>query len=517
MSETKNILDARASGVLAHITSLPGPYGMGELGPQARTFVDQLADMKQRLWQVLPIGPTSYGDSPYQSPSTFAGNHLLLSFEDLLEEGLLTEEGLELFGPASHENIDFGDLIPRRMAVLQWVCKHFNRRASSELKQEFKAFCQREAHWLDEYAHFMAIKDSMNGIPWTEWPRDLALRDREALRQSRAALKKEIRQTCILQFLFDRQWERLRAYAAERSIRLIGDIPIFVAHDSSDVWSEPSLFFLEPDGSPSVVAGVPPDYFSETGQLWGNPLYNWTAHRAQAYRWWKRRMERIFEWFDVVRIDHFRGFESYWEIPADEETAIHGEWIPGPGDELFTVLNEFLGELPIIAEDLGIITDEVEALRDRLGFPGMRVLQFAFGNDAKAEDYKPHNYPANCIVYTGTHDNDTTVGWFHSEAGEGSTRSQEDIDRERQTILDYVQTCGDQIHWDLVALALRSNANIAIIPLQDLLGLGTEARMNVPGVLGHGNWAWRFQPEELDESITNRFRNMTIQFGRAAS
>ena len=474
----------RESGVLLHITSLPGPYGIGEMGPEARTFVDQLVEMKQSLWQVLPLGPTSFGDSPYQSPSTFAGNHLLLSFADLVEEGLLTPSALKRFGRERRGPVDFGDLIPRRMKVLEGVCHSFSRKASLEMKEAFHEFCTREAHWLDDYAHFISIKDSFGGVPWTEWPDALALREPNAMEESRRQRASAIHDVQVLQFLFQWQWDKLRAYARDRGIRIVGDIPIFVAHDSSDVWAEPRLFFLEPSGKPSVVAGVPPDYFSATGQLWGNPLYNWSAHRAEGYRWWVRRMQKVFELVDVVRIDHFRGFEGYWEIPGDDDTAINGHWVPGPKDELFVYLKQDLGDLPIIAEDLGVITDEVEALRDHLAFPGMRVLQFAFGNDAKAEDYKPHNYPENCIVYTGTHDNDTTAGWFWSDAGEGSTRSQEEIEAERQTIMEYLQTDGKNIHWDLIALAMRSNASTSIVPLQDLMGLGSEARMNTPGTQG---------------------------------
>lgn len=503
----------RESGILLHITSLPGPYGVGEMGPQARFFVDRLVEMKQSLWQVLPLGPTSFGDSPYQSPSTFAGNHLLLSFEDLHAEGLLSDAALMEFGEEARGRIDFGEIIPRRMKVLHSVCRSFHRLASAEMVRDFEAFCQREAYWLEEYALFMAIKNSLGGIPWVQWPQALAMRDPEALEARRSELRMEIEDSRILQFLFDQQWRALRAYAAERGIRIVGDIPIFVAHDSSDVWAQSHLFYLEPDGSLSVEAGVPPDYFSATGQLWGNPLYNWAAHRAEAYRWWISRMRKVLEWVDLVRIDHFRGFEAYWEVPGGAETAINGRWAPGPCDELFDYMKNALGELPIIAEDLGIITDEVEALRDRLGFPGMRVLHFAFGNDAKAEDYKPHNIPPNCVVYTGTHDNDTTVGWFTANAGGESTRSQEEIDRERQTVLDYVHTDGSEIQWDLIALALKSKANTAIFPLQDVLGLGSEARMNVPGVQG-GNWSWRYRPEDLSPAILSRMRATTAAFGR---
>lgn len=503
----------RESGILLHITSLPGPYGIGELGPEARRFVDQMAEMKQSLWQVLPLGPTSFGDSPYQSPSTFAGNHLLISFDDLVTEGLLTPSALKRFGKERWGPVDFGDIIHRRMKILSGVCHSFERRASKEMKKAFRDFCLREAAWLDEYAHFVAIKDSFGGVPWTEWPEPLGLRQPEALAESRRQRAAAIHDVQVLQFLFQWQWDQLRSYARDRGIRIVGDIPIFVAHDSSDVWSEPRLFYLEPNGSPSVVAGVPPDYFSVTGQLWGNPLYNWSAHRAEGYRWWSRRMQKEFERVDIVRIDHFRGFESYWEIPAGEETAINGRWVPGPKDELFVYLKQELGGLPIIAEDLGIITDEVDELRDRLGFPGMRVLQFAFGEDPDSDSLKPHHYPENCIVYTGTHDNDTTVGWFWSEAGEGSTRSQEQIEAERRTILNYLHTDGGNIHWDLIALAMRSRANTAILPLQDLMGLGSEGRMNTPGTRGN-NWRWRYEKDRLSADLIQTMRALTEETGR---
>jgi 4-alpha-glucanotransferase len=483
------------------------------MGPESRHFIDQMVEMKQSLWQVLPLGPTSYGDSPYQSPSTFAGNPLLISFEDLVAEGLLTPSALKRFGKERWGPVDFGDIIHRRMKILTGVCHSFERRASEELKDAFRSFCLREAPWLDEYAHFMAIKESFDGVPWTEWPEPLGLRHPEAMEESWRQRSAAIHDVKVLQFLFQLQWDKLRSYARDRGIRMVGDIPIFVAHDSSDVWAEPRLFYLEPNGRPSVVAGVPPDYFSATGQLWGNPLYNWSAHRAEGYRWWIRRMQKVFELVDIVRIDHFRGFESYWEISGGEETAINGEWVPGPKDELFVFLKKELGGLPIIAEDLGIITDEVDALRERLGFPGMRVLQFAFAADPTAEDLKPHNYPENCIVYTGTHDNDTTVGWFWSEAGEGSTRSQEDIEAERRIILEYLRTDGKNIHWDLIALAMRSNANTSIVPLQDVMGLGSEARMNTPGTQ-EGNWRWRYGKDMLSEEMIQTMRALTEETGR---
>ncbi len=503
----------RASGILLHPTSLPGPYGIGEIGPEAYRFADFLQATGQHLWQILPLGPTSYGDSPYQSPSTFAGNPLWISFDLLVQDKLLSKTQLKNFPTFSAGKVDFGPVIQARFAVLKKVCAAFAEKASPEMQAEFADFCSRNADWLDDYALFSALKDAHGGVPWTQWEPELGRREPAALAAAREKHAADIRAVKIAQYLFDRQWKRLRAYCAERRIQFIGDIPIFVAHDSADVWAHPHLFFLKPDGQPSVVAGVPPDYFSATGQLWGNPLYNWEAHQAQNYDWWMARLRRIFELVDVVRIDHFRGFEAYWEVPGTDVTALNGKWVKGPDQHLFEVLLQRLGRLPIIAEDLGVITPPVEALRDRFEFPGMRILQFAFGNDDRAAEFRPESYPEHCCVYTGTHDNDTTVGWFHSQAGEGSTRTQEQIDAENKMVLDYLHTDGHEIHWDLIGLGSRSNANVFVAPLQDVLGLGSEARMNVPGVAG-GNWQWRFSWDQLTDEIRDRLAYVTRATGR---
>jgi len=503
----------RASGVLLHPTSLPGPYGIGEIGPEAERFVDFLQATGQHLWQILPLGPTSFGDSPYQSPSTFAGNPLWISFDLLIQDKLLTKAQLKHFPAFPADKVDFGPVIAARFAVLKKVCASFGEKASPDMQAEFADFCARSADWLDDYALFSALKDAHGGVPWTQWEPELGRREPAALQAARERHAEDVRAVKIVQYLFDRQWKRLRAYGAERRIQFIGDIPIFVAHDSADVWAHPHLFFLKPDGQPSVVAGVPPDYFSATGQLWGNPLYNWDAHRAQNYDWWMARLRRIFELVDVVRIDHFRGFEAYWEIPGGETTAMNGKWVKGPDQHLFEVLLQRMGRLPIIAEDLGVITPPVEALRDRFEFPGMRILQFAFGADERAAEFRPESYPAHCCVYTGTHDNDTTVGWFNSQAGAGSTRTQDQIDAERKMILDYLGTDGHEIHWDLIHLGSRSNADTFVTPLQDLLGLGSEARMNTPGVAG-GNWQWRFTWDQLTDEIRDRFAYVTRSTGR---
>jgi len=504
------------SGILLHPTSLPGRYGIGDIGPEAYTFADALAEMGQHLWQILPHGLTGYGDSPYQSFSTFAGNPLFISPDLLVKDGLLSASSLEKYPKFPENTVDYGPVIQAKEAVLNQACRNFDKKASPAQKEGFRAFCEKNHEWLDDFALFMALKYEYNLEPWTTWSPELIGRETEALAKARQQHKTVIRNMKLLQYFFDDQWNRLRAYCRKKNIRIVGDIPIFVAHDSADAWASPELFYLDSSGKCTVVAGVPPDYFSATGQLWGNPLYRWDAHKATDYHWWVRRLKKIFAMVDIVRIDHFRGFAGYWEIPGDAETAINGRWVPGPGADLFHSLKRQLGEMPIIAEDLGVITPDVEQLRDGFNLPGMRILQFAFGNDAQAENFRPHNYPPNCVVYTGTHDNDTTVGWFWSKPGENSTRTQEDIERERKTILDYVGTDGHEIHWDLIALALRSKANTAVFPLQDLMGLGTEARMNVPGTKSN-NWRWRFTWDQLTPGIKARMRQLTESSGRAHS
>lgn len=503
----------RESGILLHPTSLPGSYGMGEIGPQARAFADMLQETGQRLWQVLPLGPTGYGDSPYQSLSTFAGNPLLISFDLLVKEGLLSRSRLARLPKSGKGPIDYGPVIEERMSLLGTVCRSFGSKASDTKARRYRRFCDKNRDWLDDFSLFAALKASHGGRPWVEWEPELAQRDPAVLKEVRRRHETAIRHIKIQQFLFFDQWERLRKYCHKRGIKIIGDIPIFVAHDSADVWANPELFYLDERGFPTVVAGVPPDYFSATGQLWGNPLYRWEVHEGTDFAWWAARMRKIFEEVDLVRIDHFRGFEAYWEVDANADTAMNGKWVKGPGMRLFEALRRHLGELPIIAEDLGVITPDVEELRDMLGFPGMRVLQFAFGNDAKASDYRPESYPPNCVVYTGTHDNDTTVGWFHSEPGRDSTRSNEEIEQERRTILDYLGSDGSEIHWDLINLAEHSTANTVIFPLQDVLGLGSEARMNVPGREG-GNWRWRFSWDEVTPEIKARLKSVTDAAGR---
>ena len=504
----------RAAGILLHPTSLPGRHGIGEIGPEAHRWLTHLHGMSQRLWQVLPLGPTGYADSPYQTLSTFAGNPMLISFESLLEEGLLLESDLGSFPVFPVDRVEYGPVIAARVPILEKAARSFARRASAQLKAGLVRFEEEHHAWLDDYALFTTLKKHHGNGPWVEWPSPLVRREPKALQEARREHATGIRQAKILQFLFFHQWDALRREARARGVSIIGDVPIFVAHDSADVWCRPDLFYLGPDRHPTVVAGVPPDYFSTTGQRWGNPLYRWDAHENEGYAWWNSRLRSAFALYDIVRIDHFRGFAGYWEIPASEPTAVQGKWVAGPGRRVFDAARGVLGDMPIIAEDLGVITPDVEQLRDGLGYPGMRILQFAFGDDPKAADFRPESYPKNCVVYTGTHDNDTTVGWYHSGPGKDSTRSAEQIERERHNVRTYLRCDGSQIHWDLIALALRSPADTALYPLQDVLGLDSSSRMNVPGREG-GNWSWRFSWDQLTPEIEQRLGRLTREAGRA--
>lgn len=502
----------RNSGVLLHPTSLPGPYGIGDLGPEAYAFADFLVETGQSLWQVLPLGPTGYGDSPYACYSAFAGNTLLISPERLVEEGLL--EAIDLSAvPAFHSaRVDFHTVHQFKDTTLQKAFGRFQQGTAEALRPEFEEFVKHAHAWLDDYALFRALKDSHGGVSWNEWAPELVRREPEAITTARQQLHKETEAHKFYQFLFFRQWFALKSYCNERGIKFIGDIPIFVAQDSADVWTNPHEFKLDESGVPVVVAGVPPDYFSATGQLWGNPLYNWDRMKNEDFRWWIDRVRATLQTVDIVRIDHFRGFAACWEIPGGDKTAERGQWVEAPGRELFKAIREALGNLPIIAEDLGVITPDVVALRDEFGFPGMRILQFAFSSDPGNHDL-PHNYHPNAAVYTGTHDNDTTVGWFNSVAGPGSTRDADQIEREKNFCLRYLNTTGEEIHWDFIRAVLASVANTAVVPLQDLLGLGTEARMNLPNSI-EGNWSWRYQSGALTAEIRERLKSLSELYGR---
>jgi 4-alpha-glucanotransferase len=503
----------RSSGILLHPTSFPGRFGIGDLGREAFRFVDFLHAAEQRVWQVLPLGPTGYGDSPYQVFSAFAGNPLLIGLESLAEDGLLSSQDWSNVPNFTEERVDYGAVIHFKFPLLRKAFERFQVDTDTPAQDAFREFCHRQAVWLDDYALFMAVKDAYGGSAWNQWDPAIALRQPEALRHWRKKLADEIEYWKFWQFLFFKQWRTLKAYCQKRDVQIMGDIPIFVARDSSDVWSHPELFYLDELGNPTVVAGVPPDYFSATGQLWGNPLYRWDVMAASGYDWWIQRFRAALELVDMVRIDHFRGFEAYWEVPGHETTAINGRWVNGPGAELFEAVRRALGDLPIVAENLGLITPEVEALRLKLGFPGMAVLQFAFGSGTSDSEFLPHNYSRNLVVYTGTHDNDTTVGWWNSTGASDSTRSPEEVQREREFVLRYLDVDGSDIHWAFIRSLLASVANWVMVPLQDVLGLGSQARMNLPA-RPNGNWQWRFLPEMLTESIQERLGELTVLYGR---
>ncbi|PNY80406.1 4-alpha-glucanotransferase [Deinococcus koreensis] len=496
----------RSSGVLLHPTSLPGPYGIGELGAQARTFVDWLHSAGQKYWQVMPLGPTGYGDSPYQAFSAFAGNPYLIDLATLKAEGLLQDtdfQGLPAFHPTK---VDFGLQYVWRNQMLARAYAHFAAGEVPALRADFDAFRQAEAAWLDDYALFTALKGSHGGLPWNAWEAPVRDRQPQALAAARESLAPAIERVQFIQFLFFRQWDAVRAYAQERGIQIIGDIPIFVAMDSSDAWVGRSQFYFDDQGQPTVVAGVPPDYFSETGQLWGNPLYHWDEMAKDGYAWWIERFKGSLKLYDLIRIDHFRGFAASWEIPFPAETAIHGRWVPAPGHAMFEAVREALGVLPIIAEDLGVITPDVEKLRDDFEFPGMAVLQFAFGGgDFSVNDFLPHNLRENQVVYTGTHDNDTTRGWWvHAEEQEKHNfRVYTSSDPSEETFAP-----------QLTRIAFESRANLAVVPLQDIFNLGTEARMNLPGTTGDHNWTWRYSAADLRPDLASTLRALTEETGR---
>jgi 4-alpha-glucanotransferase len=474
------------------------------VGPEAYRFLDFLAASRQRLWQMLPLGPTGYGDSPYQSFSSLAGNPLLISLDVLVDEGLLSAEDVAHVPAFPAHAVDFGPVIQFKTGLLSRSFERFRTSRRSHHHEEFEAFCQANQAWLDDFAAFMALKEAHSGAVWTTWEPDIARHEPAAILDWSRSLADVIQRQKYCQYLFFRQWTALKRAANARGIRLIGDMPIFAAHDSADVWAHPEFFYLDERGRPSVMAGVPPDYFSRTGQLWGNPLYRWDVLKQTGYTWWLERVKATLKTVDLVRLDHFRGFEAYWEVPGDAATATDGRWVKGPGADLFHALRVALGvqQLPIIAEDLGVITPEVVALREQLNLPGMQILQFAFGGGV-ARMEAPYRYRRDCVVYTGTHDNDTALGWLHNS-------SQPD---ERELALKYMNSDGHEFNWDLIRLALSSVPNTAVIPLQDVLGLGSEARMNFPS-RASGNWGWRYQPGALTAEYTRRLAELTELYGR---
>ena len=495
---------SRSSGILLHPTSHPGRYGIGELGREAYQFIDFLAQSGQKLWQILPLGPTGYGNSPYMSFSAIAGNHLLISLDLLREKNLLSEADFEDIPDFPLDQVDFEQLIAWKIPLLRKAASNFVKGSDTILYKQFAGFCAGNADWLEDYALFMALSHAYPGKAWMEWPTEIRERHWGALETPKQELQEEIFLHKFLQFEFFEQWLALKRYANSLGIEIIGDIPIYVSHNSADVWANPQVFRLDTQtGNPLEVAGVPPDYFSETGQLWGNPLYNWDYLKNTGFDWWVRRLKAVLSLVDIIRIDHFRGLEAYWAVAFGQENAINGHWLKAPGYDLFNTIGARLGKLPIIAEDLGDIDQAVLDFRDHFAFPGMKILHFAFGGDA-GNPYLPFNVERNCVIYTGTHDNNTTVGWFQDNAN----------DYEKARLYQYLGApSGQGVAWDLIRLAYSSVANQAIVPLQDVLGLGSDARMNTPSV-AEGNWSWRYRQEALTGEYSERLRDLVNLFGR---
>lgn len=489
----------RSAGILLHPTSLPGEFGIGDLGDEAYEFVNFLEKCGFKLWQTLAIGPTGYADSPYSALSAFAGNPMVISPKKLVQDGDLNWEDINNPPPFPRADIDFGWVIPYKTELLRKAAKNFIDNGSKSRNKLFNQFLDDNAYWLEDYALFMALKVNHDLNMWNTWEKEIIHREPNALKQQREQLSDEIFYHKYAQWQFFSQWRQLKEYANSKGIKIIGDIPIFVAEDSADVWANQDLFYLDEDGKPIYVAGVPPDYFSETGQRWGNPLYRWDKMKDADFSWWTDRVKHLFTLVDILRIDHFRGFEAYWEIPADEPTAVNGQWVSAPGVELFQTLESRLGKLPIIAEDLGVITDEVTALRKQFNFPGMKVLQFAFEG---AKDFLPHNIEEDYIVYSGTHDNDTCLGWYDSVA-----------EKAKSYFRSYFANNGNDVSWDFMRMAFISRAKMAVIPMQDILSLGTEARMNVPGTT-NDNWTWRFWEGATSDSLADRIKKLVEIYER---
>lgn len=492
----------RSAGILLHPTSLPGKYGIGDLGYEAYNFINFLADMGQTLWQVFPLGPTGYGDSPYQCFSAFAGNPLLISPDILKDEGYLSEEDINYTDYSNPHEVDFGKVINEKNSLLNKAFDKFKE--LNKITKELNSFIEENSEWLEDYALFMALKEHHNGEVWSKWDKPLIHRDKKAIKEWSEKLADRIYYQKFIQFIFFKQWKGVKDYANEKGIKIIGDLPLFIAYDSADLWSNKKLYTVDKEGKLETVAGVPPDYFSETGQLWGNPLYRWNEMEKDDFKWWRDRIETMHKLVDIIRIDHFRGLDAYWEIPGDAPTAEKGKWIKAPGEKLFQTLIKYLGDIPIIAEDLGLITKSVVELREKFDFPGMKILQFAFGTGMERK-FLPHNFVQNCVVYTGSHDNDTTRGYFEQAKNNGN-----DIYEFTQKYLNYYE---EDICSALIRTAYASTANVVIIPMQDILNLGSEARMNFPGK-PYGNWTWRFSWEQVPSHIPAYYQEMCNLYER---
>jgi len=495
----------RGSGILLHITSLPSAYGIGDLGPEAWRWADFLAETKQSIWQILPLNPTdlAHGNSPYQSVSAFAGNPLLISPELMVREGFLAQSDVENVPNYPKGRVDYPAVFASKERIFRVAYERFQQEGK---RYEYERFCTENSFWLDDFALFMALRNHFPGKAWTEWPQEVRDRRPGALKSLKDELHDALEKAKFLQYVFFEQWHSLKAFCNHRGIQLFGDIPIYVIHDSVDVWANPELFTLDDEMKPNVVAGVPPDYFSETGQLWGNPIYRWDVLRESGYAWWIRRIEHNARLFDLIRVDHFRGLVGYWVVPAGETNAVNGTWVEAPAEDFLNALLRRFPQLPIIAEDLGVITPDVREIMHRFELPGMKVLLFAFGEDLPTNPYIPHNLPRNCVLYTGTHDNNTVRGWFEREASPEI----------KERLFRYLgrEVPAEDIHWELIRLAMMSVANMVIFPIQDILGLGQEARMNLPAT-AEGNWQWRLLPDQLTSSIADKLRGMTELYGRA--
>jgi 4-alpha-glucanotransferase len=509
----------RSAGILLHPTSLPSKYGIGDFGTDACKFIDFLEASGQTLWQILPLGPTGYGDSPYQSLSAFAGNPLLISPDKLLKEELISDLDIKPIPKFDLKKVNFGEVIKYKFSIFRIAFEHFRRNSIYEMNNSFLQFCENEKHWLDDYALFMSVKNYSNGKLWTKWETEISKKQESAVKLYSEKLKDEIEFQKFVQFVFHKQWFELKKYANSKNIKVIGDLPIFVAFDSADVWANRELFEVDDQGNPLFIAGVPPDYFSATGQRWGNPHYKWQVMQQDDYKWWRERIQSLLKMTDIIRIDHFRGFYNYWKIPGDAPTAETGNWVLGPGEKFFSTLEKYFGKskgatatpkdpsdfgLPIIAEDLGILVPGVYELRDKFNFPGMKILQFAFGTDGEKK-FLPHRYPKNCVVYTGSHDNDTTLGWWNSIQNDGTDT--------KEFFLKYTRSNGTDICWDMIKLAYSSVADIVIIPMQDFLRLDTNSRMNFPGK-PNDNWRWRFSWDQIYTGLGIQIKELTELYER---